>query len=39
MSEHLIDQATELYCHKMERIDHLGPNRRLMFTVPDVQGG
>jgi hypothetical protein len=39
MSEYLIDQATDVYCHKLARIDHLGPNRRLIFTVPDVQGG
>lgn len=39
MTEHLIDQAQDVYCHKLARIDHLGPNRRLIFTVPDMQGG
>ncbi|MCK1517261.1 hypothetical protein IVB22_33115 [Bradyrhizobium sp. 190] len=39
MTEHLIDQATDVYCHKLARIDQLGPNRRLIFTVPSVEGG
>jgi hypothetical protein len=39
MTEHLLDQATDVYCHKLARIDHLGPNRRLIFTVPSVEGG
>jgi hypothetical protein len=30
MTKHLLDQAS---------IDHLGPNRRLIFTVPSVEGG
>jgi hypothetical protein len=33
---HLIDQTTDLYCHRIARIDVLGPNRRLIFTVPTV---
>jgi hypothetical protein len=39
MTDHLLDQATDVYCHKLARIDQLGPNRRLIFVVPDVQGG
>lgn len=39
MTEHLLDQATDVYCHKLARIDHLEPNRRLIFTVPSVEGG
>lgn len=39
MSDYLLDQSTEIYCHRLARIDHLGPNRRLIFVVPDVQGG
>jgi hypothetical protein len=39
MTEHLLDQAADVYCHRLARIDVLGPNRRLIFTVPDVQGG
>lgn len=34
MSERLIDQAVDMYCHGLARIDALGPNRRLIFTVP-----
>jgi hypothetical protein len=33
---HLIDQAHDLYCHGIARIDTLGPNRRIIFTVPSV---
>jgi len=36
MSDFLIDQAAEVYCHQLARIDNLGPVRRLVFTVPDV---
>jgi hypothetical protein len=25
-----------MYCHKLARIDVLGPNRRLVFTLPSV---
>ncbi|BAR57276.1 hypothetical protein ACVIWV_007437 [Bradyrhizobium diazoefficiens] len=32
----LIDQACDIYCHGLARIDTLGPNRRLVFTVPSV---
>jgi hypothetical protein len=32
----LIDQAVDLYCQDIARIDTLGPNRRLIFTIPDV---
>lgn len=33
---HLIDQAVDLYCQDIARIDSLGPNRRLIFTIPDI---
>ncbi|MCK1693843.1 hypothetical protein [Bradyrhizobium sp. 144] len=32
----LIDQASDVYCHGLARIDALGPNRRLVFTMPSV---
>jgi hypothetical protein len=32
----LLDQAHDLYCHGIARIDTLGPNRRIIFTVPSV---
>jgi hypothetical protein len=32
----LIDQACDVYCHGIARIDILGPNRRIIFTVPSV---
>lgn len=32
----LIDQASDVYCHGLARIDTLGPNRRLVFTMPSV---
>jgi hypothetical protein len=35
-SDRLIDQAPDLYCHGIARIDTLGPNRRLVFTVPSI---
>jgi hypothetical protein len=34
--QHLIDQISDTYCHNLARIDRLGLNRRLIFTVPDV---
>jgi hypothetical protein len=33
-SDRLIDQAQDVYCHDIARIDVLGPVRRLIFTVP-----
>jgi hypothetical protein len=30
--------APEMYCHGIARIDKLGPNRRIVFTVPRVDG-
>jgi hypothetical protein len=27
-----------MYCHGLARIDTLGPNRRLVFTVPSLEG-
>jgi hypothetical protein len=35
--KHLIDQACDMYCHGIARIDTLGPNRRLVFTVPSTE--
>jgi hypothetical protein len=32
----LLDQACDMYCHGIARIDTLGPNRRLVFTVPSI---
>jgi hypothetical protein len=36
MSERLIDQAVDTFCCRLFRIDPLGVNRRLIFTVPSV---
>ena len=36
---HLIDQAQDQYCHDIARIDVLGPNRRLVFTIPCIHDG
>jgi hypothetical protein len=36
MSDYLIDQSAEIYCHGIARIDKLGPNRRIIFTVPNI---
>jgi len=37
MSDHLLmDQAVDIYCHNLARVDVLGPNRRLVFTMPSV---
>ncbi|WP_407174554.1 hypothetical protein [Bradyrhizobium sp. STM 3562] len=38
MNDRLIDQAPDMYCHRIARIDALGPNRRLVFTMPSVDG-
>lgn len=35
-NDRLIDQACDVYCHGIARIDILGPNRRLVFTIPSV---
>jgi hypothetical protein len=35
-NDRLLDQAHDLYCHGIARIDTLGPNRRIIFTVPSV---
>ncbi len=35
-SERLIDQACDLYCQDIARIDTLGPNRRIIFTIPSI---
>jgi hypothetical protein len=35
-NERLSDQACDTYCHGIARIDTLGPNRRVIFTVPSV---
>jgi len=36
-NDRLIDQACELYCHGIARIEMLGPVRRLVFTVPSLE--
>jgi hypothetical protein len=35
-NDRLIDQACDMYCHGIARIDTLGPNRRLVFTIPSI---
>jgi hypothetical protein len=35
-NDRLLDQACDVYCHGIARIDTLGPNRRLVFTIPSV---
>jgi len=38
MADHVIDDnALELYCHGIDRVETLGPMRRLIFTTPDTQ--
>ena len=37
MADHLMDQACDMYCHGIARIDVLGPNRRLVFTIPALE--
>lgn len=34
--DRLIDQANDLYCQDIARIDTLGPNRRIIFTIPSI---
>ena len=34
--DRLIDQACDLYCQDIARIDTLGPNRRIIFTIPSI---
>jgi hypothetical protein len=34
----LYDQAQDIFCNRLARIDTLGPNRRLIFTMPSVDG-
>lgn len=34
MADHLMDNAVEVYCHGVEKIETLGPMRRLIFTTP-----
>ena len=36
-NDRLIDQACDMYCHAIARIDTLGPNRRLVFTIPSLE--
>jgi hypothetical protein len=37
-NDRLIDQACDMYCHGIARIDVLGSIRRLVFTIPSVDG-
>jgi len=34
MADYLLDNAPDMYCHRLARIDVLGSNRRLIFTLP-----
>ena len=36
MADLLLDNAVDVYCHAIARIETLGPCRRLVFTMPDV---
>jgi hypothetical protein len=36
MTDFLIDQAPDIFCHRLARIDDLGANRRLIFTIPSI---
>ena len=36
MSNHLVDEGPDVYCHRLARVDALGPNRRLVFTLPSA---
>jgi hypothetical protein len=37
MSDMLIlDNATTIYCHQISRVEKLGPNRLLIFTIPSI---
>ena len=36
MADLLLDNAVDVYCHGIARIETLGPNRRVVFTMPDV---
>jgi hypothetical protein len=33
----LVDQTIDIFCEKLERVDVVGPNRRLIFTVTSVE--
>jgi hypothetical protein len=35
---HAGQPAREVYAHQLARVDKLGPNRRLVFTVPSPDG-
>lgn len=37
MADLLIDQACDMYCHGIARIETLGPCRRLVFTIPSLE--
>ena len=36
MTDHLADNAVDVYCHGIARIESMGPNRRIIFTMPDA---
>jgi len=36
MADLLIDQACDMYCHGIAKIETLGPCRRIVFTIPDA---
>jgi hypothetical protein len=35
----LMDQAQDVFCAELTRIDRLGCNRWLIFTIPSTEGG
>jgi hypothetical protein len=39
MSTIMDDQAPDVFCAELTRIDRLGCNRRLIFTIPSTEGG
>jgi hypothetical protein len=36
MAELLLDNAVDVYCHGIAKIETLGPCRRIVFTMPDA---
>jgi hypothetical protein len=36
MTDLLIDNAVDMYCHGIAKIETLGPCRRIVFTIPDT---
>jgi len=36
-NDRLLDNALDIYCHGIARIEAMGPCRRLVFTVPSLE--